>query len=62
MNFFSIGLIMSWFFGDTSKIYYYIQKNQPLQFTVCGALQLVADIGILGQIYVYGKRKQEKLI
>jgi len=58
----SIGLIMSWFFGDSSKIFYYIQKNQPLQFTVCGALQLVSDIVILGQIYVYGKRKQEKLI
>jgi len=57
----SIGLIVTWFIGDLTKIYYYIQKSQPLQFIVCGALQLVSDILILGQIYVYGKPRVEKL-
>jgi len=58
----SIGLIFTWFFGDCTKIYYYIQKNQPLQFTMCGALQLMSDIAILGQIYVYGRARPEKLV
>jgi len=53
----SIGLILNWFFGDSSKIYYYLKLNQPMQFVMCGTLQLVVDILILAQIYIYRPRK-----
>jgi len=60
----SVGLIASWVLGDTSKIYYYIMLNQPLQFTLCGALQLVVDFLIVGQIVLYkdNKPNQRKIV
>ena len=56
----SMGLIFSLFFGDTTKIYYYLMKSQPMQFVLCGALQLLGDIWILGQIYAFGTKPSVK--
>jgi len=54
----SLGLILSWFLGDTTKIYYYVAKSQPFQFVVCGVLQLATDVIILGQMYFYGSKEK----
>jgi len=52
----SMGLILTWFTGDLAKTLYFIVKNQPLQFVMCGITQLTIDIYILFQIYTYGKK------
>jgi len=52
----SIALILSWFVGDAFKTVYFISTRSPLQFIMCGALQLLVDCAILFQINKY-KRK-----
>ncbi|KAL4498568.1 hypothetical protein ABPG72_019686 [Tetrahymena utriculariae] len=55
----SYGLIGSWFLGDFSKTIYFIYKSAPLQFTMCGVIQLTVDILIILQMKVY---KSEELV
>lgn len=55
----SIGLILVWFAGDAAKTVFYVVKNQPLQFIICGAVQLAIDVGILAQIFFYGQQYKE---
>ncbi|KAM3128680.1 hypothetical protein pb186bvf_019248 [Paramecium bursaria] len=53
----SYAMIFSWFFGDAFKTFYYIVKSQPAQFVMCGVIQLIVDIWILGQIALYKKQE-----
>jgi hypothetical protein len=46
-------MILSWFFGDFMKTLYFIIENQPFPFILCGAVQLIVDILIIGQIVSY---------
>eukprot|EP00828_Plagiopyla_frontata_P012797 TRINITY_DN1738_c0_g1_i1.p1 TRINITY_DN1738_c0_g1~~TRINITY_DN1738_c0_g1_i1.p1 ORF type:complete len:207 (+),score=15.58 TRINITY_DN1738_c0_g1_i1:103-723(+) len=55
----SYAMIGCWFFGDLSKLIYYIFKNQPFQFIMCGLFQLFIDSCIVIQIRTYGKNKFE---
>ncbi|KAL4449258.1 hypothetical protein ABPG74_015640 [Tetrahymena malaccensis] len=55
----SYGLIGSWFLGDFSKTIYFIYKSAPLQFTMCGVIQLTVDILIILQMKLY---KSEELV
>ena len=50
----SVGMILSWFFGDAFKTFYFISNNQPIQFICCGIFQLLVDILIIMQIIYYG--------
>ena len=52
----SLFLIFTWFIGDFSKTLYFVAFQQPLQFTLCGSVQLTVDLIILGQLIVYRKR------
>jgi len=56
-----MGLILTWFTGDLAKTLYFIVKNQPLQFVMCGITQLSIDIYILFQIYTYGKKELKEV-
>ncbi|KAJ1512042.1 PQ-loop repeat-containing protein 1 [Coelomomyces lativittatus] len=49
----SLILIFSWFVGDTSKIIYYLWIGSPLQFSLCGCIQLFVDLVIFGQMKWY---------
>lgn len=46
-------LILCWFAGDSFKTWYYISNSQPMQFILCGFLQLIFDSLILLQIQAY---------
>lgn len=46
----SLVLIITWFAGDAFKTIYAIAKAEPLQFTLCGLVQLLCDCVILAQM------------
>jgi hypothetical protein len=57
----SYAMIFSWFAGDAFKTTYFIMEvlfvlgfqKQPFQFIMCGSVQLLVDVIILWQIYVF---------
>lgn len=46
-------LIAAWFIGDIFKSVYFLGRGAPIQFIVCGVIQLVVDAGILYQMLFY---------
>lgn len=49
----SILMVTMWTLGDTFKTCYFIVKEAPIQFEICGTLQVLIDIAILAQVYIY---------
>lgn len=49
--FFSILMVLMWAGGDAFKTIYFVVRDSPVQFWVCGSLQVLIDIIILGQVY-----------
>lgn len=50
---FSIAMVAMWTVGDTFKTCYFVQRKAPIQFQICGALQILIDLAILAQVYFY---------
>lgn len=46
-------MVLMWTIGDTFKTVYFFVRHAPIQFGVCGALQVMVDLGILLQVYLY---------
>lgn len=55
----SIKMVLMWTSGDTFKTAYFLLKAAPLQFSVCGLLQVLVDLAILGQAYAFARRPQK---
>ncbi len=51
----SIQMICIWLTGDTLKTLYFLKFNSPLQFIICGFLQILIDCSIISQISYYNK-------
>ncbi|KAK2578711.1 hypothetical protein KPH14_001009 [Odynerus spinipes] len=51
----SISMVSMWTLGDIFKTCYFIIREAPIQFKVCGVLQIIIDIAILTQVYIYQK-------
>ncbi|OAD54428.1 PQ-loop repeat-containing protein 1, partial [Eufriesea mexicana] len=49
----SIVMVTLWILGDTFKTCYFVIREAPIQFEVCGILQVIIDIAIFMQVYVY---------
>ncbi|XP_026674341.1 PQ-loop repeat-containing protein 1 isoform X3 [Ceratina calcarata] len=49
----SIVMVGLWTLGDAFKTCYFVVREAPIQFEVCGALQVIIDIAILAQVYIY---------
>ncbi|XP_012283309.1 PQ-loop repeat-containing protein 1 isoform X2 [Orussus abietinus] len=49
----SITMVTLWTLGDTFKTCYFIQREAPVQFGICGTLQIVVDLAIITQVYLY---------
>lgn len=58
----SIQMVCFWLSGDTFKTGYFFLKEAPLQFTLCGALQVFIDLSILGQVFYFRNGKRPKII
>lgn len=55
----SIKMVLMWTSGDTFKTAYFLLKAAPLQFSVCGLLQVLVDLAILGQAYAFARHPQK---
>ncbi|XP_003926027.1 solute carrier family 66 member 2 isoform X2 [Saimiri boliviensis] len=51
----SIKMVLMWTSGDAFKTAYFLLKGAPLQFSVCGLLQVLVDLAILGQAYAFAR-------
>ncbi|XP_029777170.1 PQ-loop repeat-containing protein 1 isoform X2 [Suricata suricatta] len=51
----SIKMVLMWTSGDTFKTAYFLLNGAPLQFSVCGLLQVLVDLAILGQAYAFAR-------
>ncbi|XP_063882214.1 solute carrier family 66 member 2-like isoform X3 [Scylla paramamosain] len=49
-------MVLMWLVGDTFKTVYFWVRSSPLQFFVCGCLQIAIDILVLGQCFIYRKK------
>lgn len=49
-----------WTCGDIFKTVYFLIREAPAQFWICGALQICVDLAILLQVYCYRHEKELK--
>ncbi|XP_044751025.1 solute carrier family 66 member 2 isoform X2 [Coccinella septempunctata] len=49
----SVGMVVMWTFGDVFKTLYFILRDAPIQFCICGTIQVSVDILILLQVFFY---------
>lgn len=58
-------MVLMWTCGDVFKTTYFVVRQTPAQFIVCGALQVLIDISILLQVWYYrentAKRKKSEM-
>ena len=48
-------MVLMWTVGDVFKTSYFILREAPAQFWLCGGLQVLIDLTILGQVRLYHK-------
>ncbi|XP_067905257.1 solute carrier family 66 member 2 isoform X1 [Heterodontus francisci] len=58
----SVKMVLLWTLGDLFKTTYFITNATPVQFWVCGAVQICIDIAIFFQVFTYGQGEHEKHI
>ncbi|XP_014675415.1 PREDICTED: PQ-loop repeat-containing protein 1-like [Priapulus caudatus] len=49
----SVKMVGCWMMGDTFKTGYFILREAPVQFWVCGLMQVSIDLAILFQVWLY---------
>ena len=52
-------MVLLWAAGDLFKTSYFIVKKVPLQFIVCGVIQVTVDVLILIQVSIYSRRRTQ---
>ncbi|PAA86472.1 hypothetical protein BOX15_Mlig011996g2 [Macrostomum lignano] len=52
----SIAMVAMWTSGDIFKTSYFIVRSAPVQFWLCGLLQVGIDLAIFGQVYLYSAK------
>lgn len=57
----SLAMVLMWLSGDMFKTGYFIMKDAPFQFKLCGCLQVGVDLAILTQVKIYGRGAYQKL-
>lgn len=55
----SIKMVLMWTSGDTFKTGYFLLTQAPVQFWICGLLQVLVDFTILFQVYYYSRYPQK---
>ena len=50
---FSVGMVCMWLSGDIFKTLYFVIREAPIQFWLCGVLQVGLDLSILAQVLYY---------
>ncbi|XP_063358336.1 solute carrier family 66 member 2 isoform X1 [Cydia amplana] len=49
----SLSMVIMWTCGDVFKTAYFVMREAPTQFWVCGSLQVALDVVILFQVWLY---------
>ncbi|XP_072936853.1 solute carrier family 66 member 2 isoform X1 [Epargyreus clarus] len=49
----SVSMVIMWTCGDLFKTAYFVLRDAPTQFWICGGLQVTLDIVILIQVWLY---------
>ncbi|ENN74851.1 hypothetical protein YQE_08621, partial [Dendroctonus ponderosae] len=49
----SISMVVLWTCGDIFKTLYFLLRDAPVQFWVCGSMQVAIDLLILLQVFIY---------
>ncbi|KAM8892525.1 solute carrier family 66 member 2 isoform 2-T2 [Spinachia spinachia] len=57
----SVKMVLLWTAGDVFKTSYFVMKESPSQFRVCGSVQIIIDVAILLQVLLYGRDTRVKL-
>ncbi|XP_050530454.1 jerky protein homolog-like isoform X1 [Daktulosphaira vitifoliae] len=52
-DFLNVTMVLLWTTGDAFKTCYFVSRKAPLQFWMCGTLQVIIDITILSQVVWY---------
>jgi len=47
-------MVVMWTCGDVFKTTYFLMREAPIQFTICGCIQIGIDLAILAQIWIFG--------
>uniref|UniRef100_A0A8C1J798 Solute carrier family 66 member 2 n=1 Tax=Cyprinus carpio TaxID=7962 RepID=A0A8C1J798_CYPCA len=55
----SIKMVLMWTSGDTFKTDYFLLTQAPVQFWICGLLQVCVDLAILFQVYYFSRYPQK---
>jgi hypothetical protein len=53
----SVTMVLMWTSGDLFKTTYFILRSSPVQFWLCGMLQVTLDLMVLSQVYFYSSKK-----
>ncbi|XP_055300297.1 solute carrier family 66 member 2 isoform X1 [Sitodiplosis mosellana] len=56
----SIMMVALWTVGDMFKTCYFIFRHAPMQFWICGTLQVSLDLAILFQVFWYRKNTEPR--
>ena len=56
----SLQMVVMWTCGDIFKTSYFVLRQAPVQFVVCGCLQIGVDIAILTQVWMYKENSAKK--
>lgn len=57
----SVGMVIMWTFGDIFKTLYFLLRHAPVQFVVCGGIQVSVDVMILLQVFIYRGRSPDPM-
>jgi hypothetical protein len=49
----SLSMVLMWTCGDIFKTLYFLFREAPVQFWICGSVQVAVDVLILLQVYIY---------
>ncbi|XP_044266704.1 solute carrier family 66 member 2 isoform X2 [Tribolium madens] len=49
----SVSMVIMWTCGDVFKTLYFLLREAPIQFWICGSVQVAVDVLILLQVYIY---------
>ncbi|XP_060693967.1 solute carrier family 66 member 2 isoform X1 [Hemiscyllium ocellatum] len=55
-----VKMVLLWTLGDIFKTTYFIINATPVQFWICGTVQICIDIAIFFQVFIYGQGDHEK--
>ena len=56
----SLQMVLMWTCGDVFKTTYFYLRKTPPQFVICGMLQVMVDIAILTQVWLYYENTAKK--